>query len=289
MSRFIATIVFMVMLAGIGVSHSQTPNNATANEAAFRRMEMRQTQINLIINLSPTPGSGFTRWADEPDAANRLRSALETPYGRIVLNEFVIAHRNAMEPSCRTIKNLSDDNLESIWRNIFTRMVMTAYWRVSQQFDQQAIMAGFLSISGPDAISEFTRLQSAPDVAQALRLGQSLWPEKIIMSFADNVSRYMLLNYRLRVATGHSTGRPELLNYAYEGKERELDNLIENADSPEFKRFLDLSENMLTAHGIALALNRSTLVDLFASMPEIDAELTALCLAPYVRPARPNQ
>lgn len=207
-----------------------------------------------------------------------IRDALELPYSRDVLAEFAASVEKSADPVCLREKQLDTTKITAAGRDLVARYGVKILNMAVEHVDQDIYKSSLKEIGGPNVEEEIAKLSADPIVKKMIEFDR---PVRLMGAFdvtIENLERYALLRQlRLGNFSGISTGNDRLLLKGEEAQDQALE-FREKNQTPEVKRYVELSEYMAEALNRSFRRDKAMLLGPNQYFQDADKDLAAICV-----------
>ena len=215
---------------------------------------------------------------EQPDTI--MRDALKLPYSKDVLAEFAASVEKSADPACLREKQLDTAKIAAAGHELLMRYGVRILNLAVENVDQNVYRKSLKEIGGANVEEEITKLSADPVVKKMI---ESERPARLMSAFdvtVENLERYALLR-RLRLAnfSGISTGNEQLLLKGEKAQDDAL-QFRESNQTPEVKRFTELSDYIAEALNRSFRREKAILLGPSQYFQDADKDLAAICVTP---------
>lgn len=237
------------------------------------------TVMFLAATGSACAQGPLTNPAENP--GKLVREAFASPYGRAMAAEFNAVVRASADAACLQSKNLSPEQLAQRGEALIVARSVKAAEAYASFINISIYDTKLAQSAGIGAAAEFARLEKNPDVRRYVAIEQPRRQALLLDYLFENLSRYVLIHrIKLGPVSPLATGNEALIRAnPTDAVEAALEQFLQTSKSAQLSRYLDLSEQMVTA--LRASFDTEAVRNSFspaALFSGIEKDLAALCV-----------
>jgi len=214
-----------------------------------------------------------------PEALRKVtKDALDTPFGKAMLAGFAEAVAKTADSACLSSRKLDSATLADRGRDIFQRYGTSMLATFARMVDRKAYRTALSARGGRNAAAELDRLTKHPDIVRLMEIVRPARLATVATLLFENFDRYNLITRGTFPPLSPYSNESLAAQDPTDAAMKEGLQFIESRDSPELRRFVDLS--FISREAKRTSENRSRVM---ASGPAdwfrgVDKDLAALCV-----------